>query len=43
MTLKQVTEALVFASPKPISTKEILAALRGAGTATVPRRTLRSG
>lgn len=31
MTLKSVIEALVFASPKPISTKEILAALRAAG------------
>ena len=31
MTLKQVIEALVFASPKPITTKEIVAALRGAG------------
>jgi segregation and condensation protein B len=30
MTLKQVTEALVFASPKPITTKEIVAALRAA-------------
>ena len=34
MTLKQVTEALVFASPKPISTKEIVAALRAAGEGT---------
>ena len=34
MTLKQVTEALVFASPKPISTKEIAAALRAAGEGT---------
>ena len=34
MTLKQVIEALVFASPKPISTKEIVAALRAAGTGT---------
>jgi segregation and condensation protein B len=32
MTLKQVIEALVFASPKPISTKEIGAALRAAAT-----------
>lgn len=39
MTLKQVTEALVFASPKPISTKEILAALRGAGTETADQET----
>jgi segregation and condensation protein B len=31
MTLKQVIEALVFASPKPLLTKEILAALRSAG------------
>ena len=31
MTLKQVTEALVFASPKPLLTKEIVAALRAAG------------
>jgi len=30
MTLKQITEALVFASPKPITTKEIVAALRAA-------------
>ena len=30
MTLKQVIEALVFASPKPITTKEIVAALRAA-------------
>jgi segregation and condensation protein B len=34
MTLKQVTEALVFASPKPITTKEIVAALRAAGEGT---------
>jgi segregation and condensation protein B len=34
MTLKQVIEALVFASPKPISTKEIVAALRAAGEAS---------
>ncbi|MEA3209326.1 MAG: segregation and condensation protein [Chthoniobacter sp.] len=34
MTLKQVIEALVFASPKPISTGEILAALRAAGAAS---------
>ena len=34
MTLKQVIEALVFASPKPIATKEILAALRAAGEQT---------
>lgn len=31
MTLKQVVEALVFASPKPLTTKEILAALKSAG------------
>ncbi len=31
MTLKQVTEALVFASPKPIATREIVAALHAAG------------
>ena len=34
MTLKQVTEALVFASPKPITTREIVAALRSAGEGT---------
>ncbi|MES2572194.1 MAG: SMC-Scp complex subunit ScpB [Verrucomicrobiota bacterium] len=34
MTLKQVIEALLFTSPKPISTKEIVAALRGAGENT---------
>ena len=34
MTLKQVIEALVFASPKPITTKEIVAALRTAGVGT---------
>ena len=34
MTLKQVTEALVFASPKPITTKEIVAALRAAAEAS---------
>jgi segregation and condensation protein B len=33
-TLKQVIEALVFASPKPILTKEIVAALRAAGEGT---------
>jgi len=27
MTLKQVVEALVFASPKPLNTREIIAAL----------------
>lgn len=31
MTLKYVVEALVFASPKPMMTKEILAALKSAG------------
>jgi segregation and condensation protein B len=31
MTLKQVVEALVFASPKPISTRELVEALRAAG------------
>ena len=31
MTLTQVIEALIFASPKPLLTKEILAALRTAG------------
>jgi segregation and condensation protein B len=31
MTLKQVVEALVFASPKPLSTKEIVTALKAAG------------
>jgi len=31
MTLTQVIEALVFASPKPLLTKEILAALKAAG------------
>ncbi len=34
MTLKQVIEALVFASPKPLLTKEIVAALRSAGEGT---------
>ena len=34
MTLKQVVEALVFASPKPIATREIVAALRAAGEGT---------
>lgn len=34
MTLKTVIEALVFASPKPITTKEIVAALRAAGEGT---------
>jgi segregation and condensation protein B len=31
MTLKQVVEALVFASPKALTTKEILAAIKAAG------------
>lgn len=31
LTLKQVVEALVFASPKPLSTSEIVAALKAAG------------
>jgi segregation and condensation protein B len=31
MTLKQVVEALVFASPKPITIKEIVSALKSAG------------
>jgi segregation and condensation protein B len=34
MTLKQVVEALVFASPKPLLTKEVVAALRAAGEGT---------
>ena len=34
MTLKQVIEALVFASPKPITTREIVAALHAAGEGT---------
>jgi len=34
MTLKQVVEALVFASPKPISTREIVEALRAAADET---------
>lgn len=34
MTLKQVIEALVFASPKPLLTKEIVAALHAAGEGT---------
>ncbi len=34
MTLKQVIEALVFASPKPMSAKEIVAVLRAAGEDT---------
>src|SRR4030095_10655372 len=31
MTLRTVVEALVFASPKPLATREILEALRAAG------------
>lgn len=31
MSLKRVVEALVFASPKPLTTKEILSALKSAG------------
>jgi len=31
LTLKQVVEALVFASPKPLTTREIVAALKAAG------------
>ena len=34
MTLKQVLEALVFASPKPITTEELAAALRSAALLT---------
>jgi segregation and condensation protein B len=34
MTLKHAIEALVFASPKPLLTKEIVAALRAAGEGT---------
>lgn len=34
MTLKQVIEALVFASPKPITTREIVAAIRTTGEGT---------
>jgi len=34
MTLKTVIEALVFASPKPLLTKEIVAALKAAGEGT---------
>ena len=40
MTLKQVTEALVFASPKPISTRELVAALRAAGEGTEDQEAL---
>ena len=34
MTLKQVLEALIFASPKPLLTRELVAALRAAGEET---------
>ena len=34
MSPKQVIEALIFASPKPITTREIVAALRAAGAGT---------
>jgi segregation and condensation protein B len=34
MTLKQVIEALVFASPKPLLTREVVGALRAAGEDT---------
>jgi segregation and condensation protein B len=40
MTLKQVIEALVFASPKPLLTKEIVAALRAAGEGTEDQNAL---
>jgi segregation and condensation protein B len=40
MTLKQVIEALVFASPKPLLTKEIVAALRAAGEGTEDQNVL---
>jgi segregation and condensation protein B len=40
MTLKQVIEALVFASPKPLLTKEIVAALRAAGQGTEDQNAL---
>jgi len=39
MTLKQVVEALVFASPKPISTREIVEALRAAAEETADELT----
>jgi segregation and condensation protein B len=39
-TLKQVIEALVFASPKPLLTKEIVAALRAAGQGTEEQNAL---
>ncbi len=34
ISLKRVAEALVFASPKPITTKEIVAALKAAAAAS---------
>lgn len=40
MTLKTVIEALVFASPKPLLTKEIVAALRAAGEGTEDQNAL---
>jgi segregation and condensation protein B len=40
MTLKKVIEALVFASPKPLLTKEIVAALRAAGQGTEDQNAL---
>src|ERR1700722_11314042 len=40
MTLIQVIEALVFASPKPLLTKEIVAALRAAGEGTEDQNAL---
>jgi len=40
MTLKQVIEALVFASPKPLLTKEIVSALRAAGEGTEDQNAL---
>jgi segregation and condensation protein B len=40
MTLKQVIEALVFASPKPLLTKEIVAAIRAAGEGTQDQEAL---
>ena len=40
MTLKTVIEALVFASPKPLLTKEILAALKAAGEGTESEKPL---
>ena len=43
MTLKTVIEALVFASPKPLLTKEILAALRATGEGTEDQNALEYG